>query len=180
MFEIPGAWIAGTSVFLFLFVAPAFSGKPLPRGFEEASWGMTVGQLREQIEVRKADPSNGFGYAEHMEEDPEVYLRFGPHGERIEYYFFKEELYKIFVVYDRILFHTRFYDELAKEMEDSFGPPGRVFEEKFFGLDIQHTLWEDSGSVLDLRKGAGFIYQVRIDKKRNDEKKKAIARRKSI
>ena len=79
---------------------------------------------------------------------------------------FNGELYKIFVVYDKVLYHTRFYDELVKEIQEAFGLPKRSFEEQYFGLDVLHTLWEDSGSILDLRKGAGFIYQVRIDKKR--------------
>lgn len=173
-------FLAGTIVAFSLYGIPVFAETSLPNGFNEAVWGMTVPSLQAKIEVLKADPSNGFGYAEHMEEDPEVYLRKGPHGERMEYYFFNGELYKIFIVYDRILTHTRFYDELVKEFQEAFGRPKRSFKEKFFGLDVEHTLWEDSSSILDLRKGAGFIFQVRVDKKRDEQKKRSIARRKSI
>lgn len=165
---------------LFFPASPSLGESPLPQGFDAVSWGMSVSKVQGKTGAVRADPSSGFGYAEHGEEDPEVYTRTGPHGERVEYYFFKEELYKIFVVYDRILFHTRFYEELAEEIGRDFGPPQKTFEEKFFGLDIFYTRWEDDASILDLRKGAGFIYQVRIDKGRDSDKKRVLARRKSI
>ena len=103
-----------------------------------------------------------------------------PKHERVEYYFYQGHLYKVFVIYDRIYFHTRFYEDLVEEMKQSFGEPHEIYQEDFFGLPIQHTRWEDSTSYLDLRKGAGFIYQVRIDKAADRNKAKAQTKKKSI
>ena len=163
-----------------LFSALAFAGAALPTGHAPATWGMTVAEIRKQVEIVRAIPGEGFGYAEHLEEDPEVYIRNTAQHERVEYYFYEGRLYKIFIVYDRIFFHTRFYQKLAEEVRTQFGDPKDTYQENFFGLSIQHTLWEDSESILDLRKGAGFIYQVRIDKEAAARKKKTLRRKKSI
>lgn len=158
----------------------AAAGAAMPNGYDQARWGITAAELKNQVEVDRAEMTDEFGYAEHLEEDPEVYARVTPRHERIEYYFYQGRLYKIFVVYDRIFFHTRLYEDLIEEMKKSFGPPLKTYQEKFFGLSIQHTRWEDDASVLDLRKGAGFIYQVRIDKAAEHEKARAQTKKKGI
>ncbi len=152
----------------------------LPNGHEKATWGMTVEELQRVASVEKADTEEGFNYAEHQEEDPEVYIRLAGGHERIEYYFFQGKLYKIFIVYDRILYHTRFYDRLIDEVKGDFGPPHKTYEEEFFGLPIQHHFWEDNVSSLDLRKGAGFVYQVRTHKALAEKKARLQQRKKSI
>jgi len=139
-----------------------------------------VDDLKKQVEVERVEMTDEFGYAEHLEEDPEVYARMTSEHERVEYYFFQGRLYKVFVIYDRIFFHTRFYEDLIEEMTKSFGPPHKTYQEEFFGLNIQHTRWEDDNAVLDLRKGAGFIYQVRIDKAADRIKAKAVTKKKGI
>jgi hypothetical protein len=136
----------------------------LPNGYEGATWGMTSEDLRQIASVQKIEPGDTFNYAEHLEEDPDVYIRNNDQHERIEYYFFEGQLYKIFIVYDRILYHSRFYDRLIEKAKEDYGHSQEVYQEELFGLRIQHTLWEDAVSILDLRKGAGFIYQVRIHK----------------
>ena len=158
----------------------AAAGAALPNGYEQAGWGITVDELKKQVEVERVEMTDEFGYAEHLEEDPEVYARMTSQHERIEYYFYQGRLYKVFVIYDRIFFHTRFYEDLIEEMKKSFGPPLKTYREEFFGLNIQHTRWEDDKAVLDLRKGAGFIYQVRIDKAADQKKSQAQAKKKSI
>ena len=158
----------------------AAAGAALPNGHDRAGWGLTVAELKAQVEVDRAEITDEFGYAEHLEEDPEVYYRLTPQHERIEYYFFQGRLYKVFVIYDRIFFHTRFYEDLVEEMKKNFGPPHETYQEDFFGLSINHARWEDPVSILDLRKGAGFIYQVRIDKATDQKKAKAQTRKKSI
>jgi hypothetical protein len=158
----------------------AAAGPALPDGYDQARWGISVAQLKAQVEVDRAEMTDEFGYADHLEADPDVYYRMTPKHERIEYYFYEGHLYKVFVIYDRILYHTRFYEDLVEEMTNSFGPPLKTYQEDFFGLTVQHTRWEDAAAILDLRKGAGFIYQVRIDKAADQRKAKDRIRKKSI
>lgn len=152
----------------------------LPAGFQEAQWDMTVEQLEAVATIRKIISTDGFNYAEHIEENPEVYIQMTPNHERIEYYFFGERLYKIFIIYDRVLTHTKFYEELIKEMQDRYGPPLKTFDENVVDLIIRHTQWQDETSILDLRKGAGFIYQVRINKAAAEKKAMAQYKKKGI
>ena len=60
----------------------------LPTGYEGANWGMSVEQLTSQIEVHKATPGSEYGYADHTETDPNVYVRITEDKTRIEYYFY--------------------------------------------------------------------------------------------
>ena len=172
--RIPWILIIG----LFISV-PAVAGETeLPLGYHQANWGMTVLEVSKEVPMIPAGGSGGFGYAEHLEEDPDVYTWTSPKHERVEYYFYRGKLYKIFIVYDRIFFHTKFYEKLIDQTQKAFGEPGKNYQEEYFGLSIQHVLWEDRVSVLDLRKGGGFIYQVRIDKSAAEEKTKASGKRK--
>lgn len=148
------------TILLSVFIIDA----KLPNGLEKATWGMTVEELQQVANIQKVHAGDGFGYAEHMEEDPDVYIRMTPDHNRIEYYFFEGRLYKIFIIYDKILYNSAFYQRLIDEMKEMYGLPHKSYEEKFFDLAIQHTLWEGESSKLDLRKGAGFVYQVRINK----------------
>ncbi|MBI3610238.1 MAG: hypothetical protein HY204_06000 [Nitrospirae bacterium] len=156
------------------------AGAGLPNGHDRAGWGITLAELQNQVDVARVDMAEGFGYAEHFEEDPDVYYRVTSQHERVEYYFYQGRLYKIFIIYDRIYFHTPFYENLVKATKKSYGAPHDTYQEDLFGMPIQHTRWEDAVSVLDLRKGAGFIYQVRIDKAAAQKKAKAQTRKKSI
>jgi hypothetical protein len=167
-------------VLLKVFIIALIAAVGLPEGFEKAKWGMTADELQAVAPVEKMDAGEGFNYAEHLEEDPEVYARMTEAHERIEYYFFEGRLYKIFIIYDRTLFHTPFYDRLIEEVKRQYGPPQDSYTEPFFDLTIQHTLWEDEASTLDLRKGAGFIYQVRIHKAAAEKKERSAHKKKGI
>ena len=163
-----------------VLISPASAGTTLPSGYDRAVWRMTAPELKKQLDVARAEMGDGFGYAEHLEEDPEVYYWNSPQHERVEFYFYQGRLYKIFIIYDRVYFHTRFYEKLVEETTTAYGNPQDRYQEEFFGIPIQHARWEDSASVLDLRKGAGFIYQVRIEKITAEKKAKAGTRKKSI
>lgn len=165
---------------LTLFVAGFVAVIGLPSGYEKATWGMSAEELQQVASVDKIELGDGLNYAEHLEEDPEVYVRLTDQHERIEYYFFEGRLYKIFIVYDRILYHTHFYDRLIGEVKGRYGPPHKIYQEELFGLPIQHSLWEDKSSILDLRKGAGFVYQVRIDKATDQKKARSLHKKKGI
>lgn len=165
---------------LSVLLAASVAAPVLPNGYEKARWGMTVQELQEVASVERVLTGKGFNYAEHMEEDPEVYAGFSAGHNRIEYYFFEGKLYKVFIIYDKMLYHTKFYEKLVKDTTEKYGPPGRTYEETFYDLVIHHSLWEDPESELDLRKGAGFVYQVRIDrdaagrKAAREKKKKGV------
>ena len=148
------------AILLSVFIAEA----KLPNGLDKANWGMTVEELQQVASIEKVHTGDGFGYAEHMEEDPDVYIRMTPDHNRIEYYFFEGRLYKTFIIYDKLLYHSGFYQRLVDEIKEKYGLPHQSYEEKIFGLTIQHNLWKGESSELDLRKGAGFVYQVRINK----------------
>jgi hypothetical protein len=166
------------NIFAFL-LGGILAAANLPTGHEQARWQMSVKELEQTVPVIRVEPGDAFNYAEHLEEDPEVYLR-TEDQKRIEYYFVEGELYKIFIVYDRRTYHAGFYQQLIDEFKNRYGPPQRTLEKEFFGLPIQHVLWEDEISILDLRRGAGFIYQVRIHKAGAEKKARAAKRKKAI
>ena len=148
----------------------------LPSGYEGMSWGMTIEDLTSQADVHKATPGSEYSYADHMEQDPNVYVRVTEKNTRIEYYFFEGLLYKIYVVYDRAKSSDAFYQERIVETRKQFGPAQSHYQEKVFGLLVLHVKWDDGTSSFDLRSGAGYIYEVYVDKKA--ERKKAAQIRK--
>lgn len=137
----------------------------LPNGYQGAAWGISPKQLEKLAEVHKATPGSEYNYSDHMETEPEVYIQFTKENKRIEYYFFKGKLYKIFIVYDRALTSAQFYQKKIAEARQEYGDPQGQFEEKVFGLMVKHTTWKGEQTLLDLRSGAGFIFEVLMDKK---------------
>ena len=133
-------------VSILLFVALQLS-VTLPNGFQGITWGMSIEELTSQFEVQKATPDSGFGYADHMEVDPDVYIRVTKDNRKIEYYFYKGRLYKIYIVYDRARSTETFYK---------------------------------STSTLDLRSGAGYVYEVMIDKAAERDKAKQLRRKRTL
>lgn len=152
----------------------------LPQGHGPARWGMSAQQLQAAAPAQKAEKTDGLGYADHLEDDPDVYIGLTPQHERVEYYLFEDRLYKIYIVYDRIMTHTGLYERLVAEIAQQFGPAQQRYRDELFGLPIQHTIWEDANTILDLRQGAGFVYQVRIHKAAAEKKQRTLQRRKSI
>jgi len=137
----------------------------LPNGYQGAVWGIDSKQLEELVEVHKATPGSEYNYSDHMETEPDVYIQFAEENKRVEYYFFKGRLYKIFIVYDRSLTSPQFYQQKITEARQKYGAPQGQFEEKVFGLTVQHTTWEGQQTLLDVRSGAGFIFEVLMDKR---------------
>ena len=149
-----------SAIIIFLLQVTA----SLPNGYQGAVWGISAKQLQELVEVHKATPGSEYNYSDHMEADPEVYIQFTKENKRIEYYFFKGKLYKIFIVYDRVLTSPEFYQQKITEARQKYGSSQGRFEEKVFGLTVKHTTWEGEQTLLDLRSGAGFIFEVLMDK----------------
>lgn len=160
-----------------IFVATA--AFELPTGYEEAQWGMSVEQLTSQLDVHKASPGSEYSYADHAETDPNVYVRFTQDNTRVEYYFFEDRLYKIYVVYDRAKSSQDFYQQRIEQTRKKFGTPQSQYQERVFGLLVLHVKWDDGKSTLDIRSGAGYIYEVYVDKEA-ERKKAAQIRTKKI
>ena len=152
--------LATTALTAFLQVAVSL----LPHGYDNAKWGTTAAELQNLTTVQKATPGHGFSYSEHAETNPDVYIGKTKDNHRIEYYFFKEKLYKIFIVYDRAQYSTDFYQKELTKLNAKYGPSKKTYQEVVFGIPVTHTMWENNDSILDLRMGAGFVYQVRLNK----------------
>lgn len=152
----------GASAIFVFFLQVATN---LPNGYQDVTWGITTEQLEQSVDVHKATPGSEYNYSDHMEAEPEVYIQFTKDKKRIEYYFFKGKLYKIYIVYDRALNSPEFYEKKIAEAKRKYGTPQGQFEENVFGLTVKHTTWEGEQSLLDLRSGAGFIFEVLMDKK---------------
>lgn len=163
-----------------LFSALLAASVSLPSGYEQSTWGITAEQLVKQAPVIKIGPDSKYHYSEHMEIDPDVYVLANQGNKRIEYYFFKDKLYKVFVVYDKVADTAGLYSKLRQEFIGKFGKPQQEYQQKVFGLTVRHTLWENDTTVFDLREGAGFIYQVRAYKPALQEKQHAYDRKNAI
>ena len=145
-----------------------------------AYWGMSVEQLNEMVTVQPASSVGQYSFADHMEVNPDVYLRKKNNGNRIEYYFYNGKLYKIFVVYSRQNSNLNQYKKRVAELIKQNGPPQNNYEEVYFGIAVQHTLWEDKDNVFDLRYGAGFVYEVKVNKSLAKSKSLELLKKHSI
>jgi hypothetical protein len=154
-----------------MLISMVYANEMLPQGYADARWGITPQELAEQVELHKATPGSEYNYSDHMETDPEVYIQLSEENKRIEYYFFKSKLYKVYIVYDKSLTSDEFYQQKIDETKAKYGEAKDRFDENYFGLPVKHIYWEDERSVLDLRLGAGFVYKVLIDKKTAHAKK---------
>lgn len=161
---------------MFAALVVATASQELPDGYGDSHWGLTVEELTSQVDVHKAGSGSEYSYADHTELDPEVYVRVTEENTRIEYYFYNGLLYKIYVVYDRSKSSAEFYQQRIEETRKKYGPAQSHYQEKIYGLLIFHVKWDDGSSTLDLRSGAGYIYEVYVDKKA--ERKKASEYRK--
>ena len=152
----------------------------LPNGYQDMSWGMTIEDLTSHYDVHKAVAGSEYGYADHGEVDPDVYVRITEDNTRVEYYFFEGRLYKIYVVYDRSKASTEFYQKLIANAQKQYGPAQSHYQENVFGILVLHVKWEDGNSSLDLRSGAGYIYEVLVDIAAEREKGNQIRKKQQL
>ena len=99
---------------------------------------------------------------------------------KIEYYFYKGRLYKIYIVYDRARSTETFYKSLIDKAQKEYGPAHSHFQENVFGILVLHVKWDDGTSTLDLRSGAGYVYEVMIDKAAERDKAKQLRRKRTL
>jgi len=155
-------------------------GESLPRGLGDAQWGMTAEELGLRLSIHKVDVADQFGYAEHLERDPDVYAGTTADGRRVEYYLYDSALYKLFIIHARNQRDPQLYQQMVRNMTVNYGPAQRMYEESVLGLRITHTVWQDPVTQVDLRFGGGFVFEVHIDRARAAAKEEALRRKKSI
>jgi hypothetical protein len=148
---------------LAAFAAVILAVASLPDGDGQLRWGISVNELQKSVPVQKVEGGHGFGYAEHMEVNPDVYVQKSDGQKHREFYFHRGKLYKMFSVYDRTLTSVETYQKLLDRLRKEHGAPTRTFEENVMGIRVIHNEWSDDKNTLDLRLGAGFIYEVRTD-----------------
>ncbi len=166
---------------IIIFAIVMATAATLPAGHDQAAWGITAQQLKKIVSAVKVEPGENYHFAEHMEIEPDVYvLKEKGKNRKIEYYFYKAKLYKIFIVYDRQPELRKLYNHLKQSLVSHFGRAEQEFKRTVFGLVVTHTQWDDGKTLLDLREGAGFVYQVRIDKAALKLKEKAYTLKKAI
>lgn len=152
----------------------------LPNGLDTFRWGMSVDELIKQAPVQKVELGHGYGYAEHTETNPDVYAQASDGKRHREFYFFHGKLYKIFTVYHRNLTQPEFYASLIADLKKKHGEPAGSYEDQVMGMPVRHVEWKDAHNTIDLRMGAGFIFEVRIDNAAAAEKKALINLKQSI
>jgi hypothetical protein len=152
----------------------------LPQGLGEARWGMTAEELGRRLMVHPVDVNDQFGYAEHLEQEPDVYVGTTSDGKRVEYYLYGNALYKLFIIHARNQREPELYRRMVGQLTDAYGPAQRIYEETVFGLRITHTVWQDAVTQVDLRFGGGFVFEVHTDRVRAAAKQDALKRKKSI
>lgn len=152
----------------------------LPTNYYCAHWGMTASELNSQHKVYKATHHGNYNYADHSEINPDVYVRKTTDHKRLEYYFFNKKLYKIYVIYPKSHALTKNYQNQLTRFKQKFGDPSDSSRESYYGMEIQHNRWDNVITSLDLRLGAGFIYEVWVQKKAAKLKALQQERKKSI
>jgi hypothetical protein len=161
-------------------LAALLAAAQVPDGIDQLRWGMTSEQLAKAVPVHKADKAHGYGYAEHMEADPDVYVQPSDSHKHREYYLFRGKLYKVFTVYNRAFTNPENYAKLVEDLKTQFGEPARRYDDQNFGIRVTHTEWASATTTLDLRMGAGFIYEVRFENRAVQEKKTMRQLKRSI
>jgi len=154
-----------------LIIANAFVTSPL--GQNELEWGISEQALIAKYDVVKVDPENPQGqhYTEFQEIDPVVYIDRSTPGQKKEFYFYENKLYKTLVIHlNQKNAHAR-YQEKVTTLSESLGKPNQQHQSMMFNLPVLHTIWNFENEQYDLRFGAGYIYEVRIHTPTADKKK---------
>lgn len=143
-----------------------------PVNINGVSWEMSEQALQNSVKVEMAasGDGHGHGYSDFMEVNPVVYIDDSATDKKIEYYFHNNKLYKTFVIYLNQENPEAYYQQKTIELEKSFGEVKNQYTDELFSMPIQHRVWENDFETLDLRFGAGYVYEVRTFKKLAKEK----------
>jgi len=144
----------------------------LPISNEDIGWEITENKLIKQFDVEKVSDGtgHGHGYSDFSEVNPVVYVDNSSSDKKIEFYFHNKKLYKIYTIFRSRENEISFYEEKIGEFKKTLGNPKEQYTDELFSMPIQHHIWETEEEKLDLRYGAGYVYEVRINKKSAEEK----------
>ena len=156
---------------LTLLIASAvFAIQPL--GNSNIKWGLSEEALKKSYSVNKVSDGSdhGHGYSDFTEVNPIVYVDSSSSDKKIEFYFHNGKLYKTYTIYLEQNNVESFYQQKTKALEDDLGVATRTYSDELFSMPIQHNVWEFENENLDLRFGAGYVYEVRTYKPVANEK----------
>lgn len=161
-------------VFFISLTSSSAWGVELPAGYEKARWGMTVEELSKIADITDV-VSLGKFYAEHFEWKPDVYVSYlPPDFQKIEYYFYNNKLYKIFIMYklkkSKFKNPLKYFESIVNHAINTYGEPQASYEDDRFGFPIWHNIWEDNITRMDIRMGSRFIHKVLVHKGLSKEK----------
>lgn len=160
---------------LILFALSSFFSA-LPIINEDIGWETTEYTLKKHFNVERAGDGSehGHGYSDFTEINPIVYVDSSYQDKKIEYYFHNNKLYKIYTIYRSKTNEISFYNEKIAEFKKALGNPKENYTDELYSMPIQHYIWETENEKLDLRYGAGYVYEVRTNKKSAEEKQLKI------
>ncbi len=154
----------------------------LPLGNNSIEWGLSEKALKQSYSVKKVSDGSdqGHGYSDFTEVNPIVYVDNSSPDKKIEFYFHKDKLYKTYTIYLDQNNIESFYQQKIKSFNSDLGAPTKMYSDELFSMSIQHNVWEFENEQLDLRFGAGYVYEVRTYKPVANEKQIEIELKHSI
>jgi len=140
------------------------------------NWDITEEALNSHFSVEKVSDGtgHGHGFSDFSEINPIVYVDNSSSDKKMEFYFHNNKLYKIYTIYKSQENVSAFYESKVGELQKALGEPKEVFTDELYAMPIVHHIWETSDEKLDLRYGAGYVYEVRTNKSSAKQKQLSI------
>ncbi len=137
---------------------------------------MSESDLQKNVKIEKVsgNASHGHEFSDFTEVNPAVYADTSSKSKKTEFYFHEGKLYKTYTIYltqDKV---SALYQQKLNEHQKKLGKPKETYTDKVFSMPIKHTVWETKNETLDLRYGAGYVYEVRTNILLAEEKQKKI------
>ncbi len=138
--------------------------------------GISEDDLLKIINANKVSEMQGHqhGYSDFTEANPVVYIDTSSPDKKLEYYFYEGKLYKIYTIYLDQSDTLQLYKTKFSELSTRMGKPKNQYNSEYFSMIIQHNVWEKGNEELDLRYGAGYVYEVLVDKPAQLKKNKQL------
>jgi len=157
-------------MYIALLLAISFSTFSLD---DKINLGMTESELVEATSAVKVGSAGArsHSYTEFSEENPVVYIDRTSEKKK-EYYFHDGKLYKVMTIYRNRVNDQSYYLEKINTLTKQFGEPSRKYTDQVVTLVVLHSVWENEQEELDLRFGAGYVYEVVTHKSMRKEKTK--------
>jgi len=144
----------------------------VPASNSSVVWEMSERALTNvtNAEMVASGNGHGHGYSDFTEVNAVVYVDESNKNKKLEYYFHDGKLYKTYTIYMNQMNPESYFDQKTLELEEIFGKTKKQYIDELFSMPIQHRVWENGNETLDLRFGAGYVYEVRTFNKLVKEK----------